>query len=119
MLAIVAIVNGGFREVLLIPRVGRYTGHVLSTGLLVAAILVCSVLYFRWSPVAYTRTELVVVGGLWTVLTVGFEFLVGYIEGTPVSVTIGQYDVLAGEVWIAVPLTLFFAPLLFGWYQGT
>jgi hypothetical protein len=119
VLAIVAIVNGGFREVILIPRVGRDTGHVVSTGLLVAAILVLSFLYFRWSPVGYTRTELVVVGGLWTVLTVGFEFLVGYIEGTPVSVTIGQYDVLAGEVWIAVPLTLFFAPLVFGWYLAT
>lgn len=60
--------------------------------------------------------ELLLVGVLWTVLTVGFEFLVGYVEGTPVSVTLGQYDVLAGQVWIAVPLTLLLAPLLFGGY---
>ena len=50
----------------------------------------------------------------WTVLTVGFEFLVGYLEGTPVSVTLEQYNVLAGQVWIAVPLTLLLAPVLFG-----
>ena len=49
-------------------------------------------------------------------LTVGFEFLVGYIEETPVSVTLGQYDVLAGQVWIAVPVTLLVSPLVFGWY---
>jgi hypothetical protein len=116
LLAITAIVNGGFREVILIPRVGEYPGHVLSTALLVLAILGFAFGYFQWTAIEYTRLELVLIGVLWTCLTVGFEFLVGYIENTPVSVTIGQYDVLAGQVWIAVPLTLLLSPLLFGWY---
>jgi hypothetical protein len=116
VMAVVAIVNGGFREVVLIPRVGEYVGHVLSTALLVGAILVVSFVYFRGISIAYTQAELVLVGVLWTVLTVGFEFLVGYVEGTPVAVTLGQYNVLAGQVWIAVPITLLFSPLLFGWY---
>lgn len=116
VMAVVAIVNGGFREVVLIPRIGDYQGHVLSTALLVAAILVISFLFFSRSAVAYTRAELLLVGVVWTILTVGFEFLVGYVEGTPVSVTLGQYNVLAGQVWIAVPVTLLLAPLLFGWY---
>jgi hypothetical protein len=34
-------------------------------------------------------------------------------------VSFGQYDVLAGQVWIAVPLTLLLAPLLFGWYLSS
>jgi len=46
-------------------------------------------------------------------------FVVGYVEGTPVSVTVGQYNVLAGQVWIVVPLTLLFSPLLFGWYLSS
>lgn len=53
-------------------------------------------------------------GVWWTVLTVGFEFLVRAAEGTPVSVTVGQYDVFAGQVWVLVPLTLLVAPYLFG-----
>lgn len=116
VMAVVAVLNGVFREVILIPRVGNYIGHVLSTVLLVAAILVISFVYFGRTPVEYSIVELVLVGILWTVLTVGFEFLVGYVEGTPVSVTLGQYNVLAGQVWIAVPLTLLLSPLLFGWY---
>lgn len=116
LMAIVAILNGGFREVVLIPRVGDYPGHVLSTTLLVVAILIISLIYFWWTPIEYTQVELLLVGILWTVLTVGFEFLVGYVEGTPISVTLGQYDVFAGQVWIAVPLTLLVSPLLFGWY---
>jgi hypothetical protein len=119
VMALVAIANGVFRELVLIPRIGSYPGHVLSTALLVAAILVVSFLYFSRTAIDYSQVELLVVGLLWTVLTVGFEFLVGYAEGTPVSVTLGQYDVLAGQVWIAVPLTLFFAPLLFGWYLSS
>lgn len=119
LMAVVAILNGGLREVVLIPRVGDYIGHVLSTALLVAAILVISFVYFWRTTIEYSRVELLLVGVLWTVLTIGFEFLVGYIEGTPVSVTLGQYDVLAGQVWIAVPLTLLLTPLLFGWYLSS
>ena len=116
VLAVVAIANGGFREVVLIPRIGEYPGHVVSTALLVVAILGLSFGYFQWTALRYTQVELLLVGVLWTSLTVGFEFLVGYVENTPVSVTIGQYNVAAGQVWIAVPLTLLFSPLLFGWY---
>lgn len=116
VMAMVAVINGGFREVVLIPRIGEYAAHVLSTALLVAAILLVSFVYFQRTPIEYAYVELVVIGMLWTALTVGFEFLVGYVEGTPVSVTLGQYDVFAGQVWIAVPLTLLLSPLVFGWY---
>lgn len=119
LMAIVAILNGGFRETVLIPRVGDYTGHVLSTGLLATAILVLSFGYFHRTTIEYTRLELFAVGVLWTLLTVGFEFLVGYVEGTPVSVTLAQYNLFAGQVWIVVPLTLLLSPLLFGWHLSS
>ena len=116
VMAVVAVVNGIFRETMLIPRVGDYTGHVISTALLIAAILILSYLYFTRSAIDYTQAELLLVGVVWVVLTVGFEFLVGYLEGIPVSETLAQYDVLAGQVWIFVPLTLLVAPLLIGSY---
>ncbi|MFA9516593.1 hypothetical protein ACERIT_05155 [Halopenitus sp. H-Gu1] len=116
LMAVVAVANGVFRETVIIPRIGDYPGHVVSTVILVAAILVIAFLYFTNTGIAYTRAELLLVGLGWAVLTVGFEFLVGYLEDTPVSVTLGQYNVFAGQVWILVPLTLFVSPLLFGWY---
>lgn len=115
-MAVVAVLNGIFRETVLISRIGEYPGHVVSTAMLVAAILLISFGFFQWTPVEYSAVELALVGVVWTVFTVGFEFLVGYAEGTPVSVTLGQYNVLAGQVWIAVPLALLLSPLLFGWY---
>lgn len=119
LMAVVAVVNGGFREIVLIPRIGSYPGHVLSTALLVFGILIISFGYFQWTTIEYTQAELLLMGILWTVLTVGFEFLVGYVENTPVSVTLEQYNVLAGQVWIAIPLTLLLTPLLFGWYLSS
>lgn len=116
LLAVVAVTNGVFRETVIVPRTGEYPGHVLSTALLVLAILAVSFLYFTNTGTAYSQAELLLIGIIWTVLTVGFEFLVGYLEDTPVSVTLGQYDVFAGQVWILVPLTLLVSPLLFGWY---
>ena len=114
LMAVVAVLNGGLRETVIVPRVGEYLGHVVSTALLVAAILAVAYLYFSRTSIEYVRAELLAVGVCWVVLTVGFEFLVGYVEGTPVSVTLGQYDVLAGQLWILVPLALLVAPLLFG-----
>lgn len=114
VMAVLAVANGIFREIVMIPRIGEYPGHVASTGMLVVAILVVAWLFFGWSTVDYATAELVAIGLVWVVLTVGFEFLVGYAEGTPPSVTIAQYDVFAGQVWIVVPIALFVAPLVFG-----
>lgn len=113
-MAAVAVLNGVFRETVIVPRTGEYQGHVVSTALLVAAILAISYGYFTSTDSDYTRGELLFIGAAWTVLTVGFEFLVGHVEGTPVKETVAQYNVLAGQVWIAVPVTLLTAPLLFG-----
>ena len=114
VMAGVAVSNGIFRELVLIPQVGDYPGHVISTLLLVAAIVIIAYVYFSHSSVDYRQAELALVGVGWTVLTVGFEFLVGYAEGTPASETVAQYNVLAGQVWILVPLTLLVTPFLLG-----
>ena len=48
VMAVLAVANGVFREVVLIPRIGEYPGHVLSTSLLVAAILAVSAAFFLY-----------------------------------------------------------------------
>lgn len=114
LLAILAVLNGVFRELVLVPQIGEYPGHVASTLSLLGIIVILTWLFFGWTAVEYGRLELLAIGVTWVVLTVGFEFLVGYVEGTPVSVTLGQYDLLAGQVWVFVPLALLIAPQVFG-----
>jgi|GEM_PF-263621 len=116
VLAVLAILNGGFRETVLVSMAQPATAHLLSTALLVSIILLVAFVYFNWTSIEYSRRELLGIGVGWTVLTVGFEFFIGYVEGVPPAEMISQYDVLAGEVWIIVPLTLLVSPLVFGWY---
>lgn len=116
LMAVFAVVNGIFRELVIIPSLGEYQGHVLSTLLLVGAILVITFGFFSLTSAQYRFAEVVLIGAMWTGLTVGFEFLVGYLEGTPPSATIEQYDVFTGQIWILVPITLFLSPIVFGWY---
>lgn len=71
-MAVFAVLNGSICEVVLIPRTGEYPGHVLSTALLVGAILAVAGLYFRRTSIEYSQREFVLVGVLWTVLTVSF-----------------------------------------------
>lgn len=113
-LAVIAVVNGVFREVVLVPRLGESSSHVISTGLLIAAILLISFWYFGRQLVPATDIELLLVGIMWSLLTVGFEFVVGFVEGTPIAITLAQYNLFGGSVWISVPLTLLVAPLVFG-----
>ncbi|AWB27885.1 hypothetical protein [Halococcoides cellulosivorans] len=115
VLAVTAVANGIFRETVLTARYSERRAHRISTAMLVAIILTIAGLYFASFGEAHTLAERLAIGVGWTALTVGFEFLVGHLEDTPVEETIGQYDVRAGEVWIAVPLTLLLSPLLFGW----
>jgi hypothetical protein len=76
-MAVVAVINGGFREAVLIPRLCEYAGHVLSTALLVAAILFVLFVYFQRTPIDYAYVELVAIGVVWTAFTVDFKFLIG------------------------------------------
>lgn len=79
LMAVIAVLHDGLRDLVLIPRLGDYPGHVINTTLLMVAIIVISFLFFSRTTTAYTRAELALVGVGWTVLPVGFEFLVGYV----------------------------------------
>lgn len=111
--AVLAILNGGFRENVLRPTLGPLTGLYLSTVLLAALILAGTRLYLRYEPVPYTQSEAWLLGMGWTLLTAVFEFgfFVG-VMGTPISELVAAYNVLAGEPWILVPLTTLIGPRL-------
>jgi hypothetical protein len=79
VMAIVAVLNGITREKFLVAPLGEHRGHLLSTAILVVAILLISSTYFRWTETAFSLLELLLIGAGWTMLTAGFEVLVGYL----------------------------------------
>ncbi|MBL8059855.1 MAG: hypothetical protein JNK63_03955 [Chthonomonas sp.] len=108
-IAILAVLNGGFREVILIPKLGERAGHILSTLLLSATIMVVAFLSIRWIGIPSLASAWAVAAG-WLVLTLLFETIAGhYLFGNPWEKIFADYRVSHGRVWILIPFTILFA----------
>lgn len=82
ILVIMAILNGTFRNSFISPRAGEYAGHVISTIILVGVIIAVTYFFLHLIKIDYTVPDLLLVGTLWLVLTVSFEFVFGhYVAG--------------------------------------
>jgi len=108
---VLAVINGSFRDAVLTPRLGEHESHVIGTITLCTAILIVTWLTINWMRPAKS-TDALLIGGVWVLMTVGFEFLVGhYVFGTSWARLLADYDLLGGRVWLLVLATVAFAPL--------
>jgi hypothetical protein len=109
---VLAILNGALRNAVLTPRLGEFRGHITSTVILCAAILIVTWLTIGWiRPVK--SSDALLIGGGWVLMTVAFEFLAGhYVFRTALTTLLADYDLFAGRVWVLVLVTTALAPLL-------
>ncbi|MEX0900825.1 MAG: hypothetical protein WD081_09080 [Gammaproteobacteria bacterium] len=111
-LMVIAIGNGFIREFFIETRYSTGVAYQLSTVLL----LVLFTAYFWWLfkrwPLKSTG-QAWALGTVWLLLTVGFEFGIGLLGGLSWQEMLQQYNVAAGDLWIAVPIYVFIAPRLF------
>ncbi len=114
---IAAILNGTFRVSFITPRVGEYAGHVISTFTFICVILAATYLFLGYLDAELSRNDLLLIGALWLVLTVAFEFLFGhYVMGHSWEKLLADYNIFKGRVWVLVLITTFLAPWLVGTY---
>lgn len=106
----IAVANGALREAWLTPRLGDLHGRQLSTVLLLAVFTVYFVIVFRFWPLA-SQGEAVRVGAAWFALTLAFEFGLGrLVSHLSWPQMLAEYDLLAGRLWILVPIWVAVAP---------
>lgn len=111
-IAILAVLNGVFREGVLKPRFGDRIAHVLSTLSLSTLIFLVTFGARDWIDVD-TLAEGWAVGIGWVLMTLAFEFLAGhYLFGNPWSKILADYRVDRGRVWLLVPACTLFAPAM-------
>jgi hypothetical protein len=111
-LLIVATLNGGFREVLLVPRFGRGVGQALSTIMLSLLIAGLGWISLPWIA-PQTRRDAWTIGVLWVVLTLAFEFIAGhFVFGKPWRELMADYDVLHGRIWVMVLIVTLMTPIV-------
>lgn len=112
VILLIAVVNGGLREVLLIPKLGATAGRALSSVALSAAVLLVTWALISWIAPAGVRAAWQV-GALWVAMTLAFEFLIGhYLLGQPWPALFEDYNLAAGRIWILVLITTLVAPAL-------
>jgi len=110
-LLVLAVANGGFREGVLIPRFGSQAGHIVSTVMLCAGILIVTYVAVPWIHPG-SRAETIAIGLAWLALTLAFEFGFGRARGKPWAELLADYDVLKGRIRVLVLLTTAVAPYL-------
>jgi hypothetical protein len=110
---VLAVLNGALREALLTPVLGDAAGRQLSTLLLLA--LFSGWFWFlhrRW-PLS-TALQAWLVGAVWLVMTLAFETFLGRVlGGKSWPAVFEDYNVLAGRLWILVPLWTLVGPYVF------
>jgi hypothetical protein len=109
----IAIANGALREAWYARDMGELQAHQLST--LIALVLLggyIAIVMRLWRPAS--SRQAIAVGLMWLALTLAFEFLFGhYVARRPWDALLHDYSILAGRVWLAVPMLVAVAPYLF------
>ena len=106
-----AIINGGLRELLLIPILGE------KIAMIVSGLILCFVIYL----IAYfllpklrikEKNELITIGISWVILTLVFEFSMGVMNNLSFEEMMKAYDITTGNLWSAIVLYIGFVPLI-------
>ena len=108
---ILAILNGGLREAVLIPKLGTVAGNVLSGVFLSVLILTVAYLSLPFLSVDHP-VKLITIGLGWLVLTLLFEFSFGLWQGQSWQVMFEAYTFKNGNIWLIVLMVTALAPYL-------
>ena len=108
-----AVANGALRQFTFGKHMSELRAHQLSTliGSVLIGILI-RLLIRTWPP--SSSRQALLVGLIWLVLTVAFEFFMGIVLARrPFSRVPRDYNLAAGRVWLLFPVWLAIAPWVF------
>jgi len=110
---LIAFGNGTLRELWIRKHTGELPAHQISTIVLLLLFGVYTWVIVRvWPP--ESADHAITIGLLWLLLTLAFEFLFGhYASNLSWSALLHEYNLLAGRLWVLVPLWIAVAPYAF------
>ncbi|MEW6681630.1 MAG: hypothetical protein AB1451_01715 [Nitrospirota bacterium] len=111
LIMVLAILNGIFREAVLLPGLGKPVAFLLSGFLLCLFILAVAVALARWLQLT-SPSRCLTVGALWLGLTLIFEFGFGMVQGQSWTEMLQAYTFKDGNIWPLVLVATFVAPLV-------
>ena len=111
---IFAFLNGTIRNIFLEPTMGKYPAHVIAAVALSGFVLVVTYIFVTHVRVPFSKLDFLLVGFLWVIATVIFEFVFGhYVMGNPWETLLADYNILEGRLWTVILACELFGPLIF------
>ena len=113
---ILFIVNGELRNDGYGPLVkNELIAHQISTALGLTLFFIVMFFFFERTTANYTQKDLLIIGIMWLLMTIFFEFIFGhYVIGHTWSKLFHDYNILDGHVWILILLWTAVGPLIIG-----
>ena len=94
LLLVLAIVNAGIREAFYKPKLGDNLGHAISSIIAIGYTLIITYFFVNYIKTSATKIDLLLIGALWSTLTVAFEFGFGhYITGHSWKYLLADYNI--------------------------
>lgn len=109
----IAILNALLRNSLYKQFLNELHAHQLSTVSFIVFFGIYVWFTLKWLRLASSQ-DAVLLGLIWLVLTIAFEFLFGhFVMGNAWSKLFYDYNLFAGRIWILVLLWIMIAPIIF------
>ncbi len=112
-----AFCNAALRELVLIPWFGKVRGLSASGVILALLVLLVACASVPWLGAA-RPSEWIAIGLGWCVLTIGFDLVLGSIQGKPVRELLDAYLFKGGNLWPLVLVVTAGAPYLAAKLRG-
>lgn len=109
---VLAFVNAGLRELVFIKHFSEFRAHQLSTLTLVVLCIIYVWLVFPLLNIQNSK-QAFLIGFVWVILTVAFEFTLGRITNKSWEYLLQNYNLLTGRIWLVFLISLFILPYLF------
>ena len=109
---VIAVGNGTLRDLGYKKHVGELTAHQISTFSLIVFLGVYIRYFVSAVPLA-TGRQAIIMGLLWLMLTLCFEFGLGRTRGRSLETLLADYDLAHGRLWALIPIFIAVAPYIF------
>jgi hypothetical protein len=109
---VLAVANGSLRQFVFLKHLSELRAYQLSTVTLTVLCAIYVGFIFAWLNIQTSRQALMI-GLIWVILTIFFEFSLGRLAKKPWAVLLQDYNITTGHIWSLFLVSLFFLPYLF------
>lgn len=114
VLIIMALLTATLNNRIIFPKVkNELRAHQITSLISIVLFLILIYVFFRFTTASYTPGDVVNIGFIWMILTLGVEFLfAALVAKQPLSRSLQNYNITRGRLWIWVLLSLLMGPVL-------